>query len=135
MMATRAVAPAVPEAEASIAAPDSLTFEDLIMKTSFMKKNRPGRLVMQGDSLTWTDGNDPKQNFEFKTTGLENVWFTCQERTPDSFCYQINFQIVKGARYRFQDMNRESGSNAAVLKVMEAMRAHFPQLAYGPPKS
>jgi hypothetical protein len=135
MMATRAVVPGIADSGDAIAAPASLTFDDLIMKTSFMKKNRPGRLVMQGDTLAWTDGNDPKQNFEIKTAGLENVWFTCQERSPDSFCYQINFQIVKGARYRFQDMNRESGSNAAVLKVMEAMRAHFPQLAYGPPES
>ena len=134
LMATRAGAPAEPEASAGRVAPDSLAFEDLVLKTSFMKKNRPGRLVMQGDSLVWTDGNDPEHNFAFKTAGLQKVWFTCQARTPDNFCYQINFQIVKGARYKFQDFNRESGSNAAVLKVMDALRAYFPQVAYGSPE-
>jgi len=63
------------------------------------------------------------------------VWFTCQARTPESFCYQINFQVVKGAHYQFQDRNRESGSNEAVLKVMAALRAYHPQLVYGAPKS
>jgi hypothetical protein len=133
LMTTSAGAPA-PESPAARLAPEALSFDDLVMKTSLMKKNRPGRLVMQGDSLAWTDANDPKHNFEFKTTGLEKVWFTCQARTPENFCYQINFQIVKGARYQFQDRNRESGSNASVLKVMNALRTYFPQIAYGSPE-
>ena len=135
LMASRAAEPAAHEAPAANRAPESLAFDDLVLKNSFMKKNRPGRLVMQGDSLAWTDASDPKENFEFKTTGLEKVWFTCQARTPENFCYQINFQIVKGARYRFQDRNRESGSNAAVLKVMDALRTYFPQVAFGSPKN
>jgi hypothetical protein len=131
LMAKGAAAPVVPVAGV---APESISFDDLVMKST-MKRDRPGRLVMHGDSLAWTDANDPERNFEFKTTGLEKVWFTCQARTPDSFCYQINFQVVKGARYQFQDRNRESGSNAAVLKVMDALRTHFPQIVYGSPKS
>ena len=135
LMATRAGGPAASENPDAMLAPETLSFDDLVLKTSFMRKNRPGRLVMQGDSLAWTDANDPKRNFEFKTTGLEKVWFTCQARTPENFCYQINFEIVKGARYQFQDLNRESGSNVAVLKVMDALRTHFPQLAYGSPEN
>ena len=131
LMAKGAAAPAVPVAGV---APESIAFDDLVMKST-MKRDRPGRLVMHGDSLGWTDANDPVRNFEFKTTGLEKVWFTCQARTPDNFCYQINFQVVKGAHYQFQDRNRETGSNAAVLKVMETLRLHFPQIAYGSPKS
>ena len=131
LMAKGKAAPSAPVAGA--AAPESMTFDDLVMKSTM--KSRPGRLVMHGDSLAWTDANDPERNFEFKTTGLEKVWFTCQARTPESFCYQINFQIVKGAHYQFQDRNRESGSNAAVLKVMDALRTRFPQIVYGAPKS
>jgi len=134
LMATSAEAPAASEYPGASLSPEALSFDDLVMKTSFMKKDRPGRLVIQGDLLAWIDANDPGQNFEFKTTGLEKVWFTCQARTPENFCYQINFQIVKGAHYQFQDRNRESGSNAAVLKIMDALRINFPQLAYGAPK-
>jgi len=133
LMAKGAAAPAVPVPVAGVA-PESIAFDDLVMKAT-MKHDRPGRLVMHGDSLGWTDANDPARNFEFKTTGLEKVWFTCQARTPENFCYQINFQVVKGAHYQFQDRNRESGSNAAVLKVMDALRTYFPQIVYGPPKS
>jgi hypothetical protein len=131
LMTKGAAAPAVPVAGV---VPESVSFDDLVMKST-MKHDRPGRLVLHGDSLAWTDANDPEKNFEFKTTGLEKVWFTCQARTPESFCYQINFQVVKGAHYQFQDRNRESGSNAAVLKVMDALRTYFPQIVYGAPKS
>jgi len=135
LMATRAGAPAPSEYPGAGLTPEAVAFEDLVLRRSFMKKDRQGRLVIQGDSLAWIDANDPKHNFEFNTTGLEKVWFTCQARTPENFCYQINFQIVKGAHYQFRDRNRESGSNAAVLKVMDALRTNFPQLAYGSPKS
>jgi hypothetical protein len=135
LMATSTGTPPGPAVAGANAAQAAVIFEDLVMKTSFMQKNRPGRLVLRGDSLAWTDGNNPKDNFEFKVTGLEKVWFTCQARTPENFCYQINFQVVKGGRYRFQDLNRESGSNAAVTKVMDAMRSYFPQITYAPPES
>jgi len=119
---------------AAVAAPMELTFEDLMLvKTGFLKKNRPGRLVIRGDTVSWVDGGDSEKNFEFQITGLEKVWFTCQARTPENFCYQINFEIVKGARYRFQDVNKESGSNAPVLKVMDALRTYYPQLSFGSP--
>jgi len=137
LMAKGAGVPAVPGAVAvpvAEVAPASIFFDDLVIRST-MKRDRPGRLVMTGDSLAWTDANDPEKNFEFKTTGLEKVWFTCQARTPESYCYQINFQIVKGAHYQFQDRNRESGSNAAVVKVMDALRAYHPKLVYGAPKS
>ena len=134
LMATRTAAPAAPEKPGAIAAPAEISFDDLVLKTSFIKKDRPGRLVMRGDSLVWTDANDPEHNFEFKTTGLEKVWFTCEPRPPENFCHEINFKIVKGPHYQFQDRNREAGSNAAVLKVMAALRTYYPQLHYGRPK-
>lgn len=124
------VAPGV----ASPAARGDLTFDDLELQSpGFMKKSRPGRLVLRGDTLAWVDGGDPAKSFDFQIAGLEKVWFTCQTRTPENFCYQLNFKIVKGDRYQFRDVNRESGSNASVLEVMEALRRYFPQVAYGPP--
>ncbi len=125
LMATHTGAPA--------AAPAELVFNDLVLVKGFLRGNRVGRLVMQGDVLAWVDSNDPKENFKFQTTGLEKVWFTCEARTPENFCYQINFKIVKGDRYRFRDSHRESGSNAAVVKIMEALRTYFPRLVFGAP--
>ena len=135
LMATRAGTQAAPRIAApALAGPRELVFDDLVLvKSMSLKKNRSGRLVMQGDLLAWVDGGDPKKNFEFQIPGLEKVWFTCQARTPENFCYQINLQIVKGAQYRFRDVNQESGSNASVIKVMDALRKYFPQIAFGPP--
>jgi hypothetical protein len=128
LMATPAGASAAPGAP-----PAELVFNDLVLVKGFLRGNRVGRLVMKGNTLDWVDSNDPKENFTFQTTGLEKVWFTCEARTPENFCYQINFKIVKGDRYRFRDSHRESGSNAAVVKVMEALRTYFPRIVFGAP--
>ncbi|HPW54111.1 MAG: hypothetical protein KA072_00055 [Thermoanaerobaculaceae bacterium] len=123
-----------PVAGAPATPPEELAYDGLVLqKATFLRKNRPGKLILRGESLSWVDGTDPRENFEFQIGGLEKVWMTCQARTPENFCYQISFQIVKGARYKFQDMGRETGSNAAVLKLQEGLRTYFPQLPFGAP--
>lgn len=142
LMATRAAAPAEPVVSPSAAvapapavAPDELVFDDLLLVKPFYEKNRVGRLVLKGDTFSWVDRDDPAENLTFQTTGLEKVWYTCEPRTPENFCYQINFKIVKGDRYQFRDSHHESGSSAAVTKIMEALRTYFPRLAFGAPDS
>jgi hypothetical protein len=133
LMATQAAAGA---SGAPLAVPQELAFDDLVLiRPGFLRKSRAGRLVMGGDTLAWVDGDDPKKNFEFQISGLEKVWFTCQARTPENFCYEINFEIVRGARYRFRDVNQESGSNVSITKVMDALRMYFPEVAFGAPGS
>jgi len=118
-------------------APSELVFDDLVLVKKglfgFFSKDHPGRLVMDGDTLTWNDGRGSKKNFQFQNSGIEKVWFTCEARSTENFCHQINFSIVKGDLYRFQDGRRDSGSNAAVVAVMEALRTYFPRLNFGTP--
>ena len=130
LMVPNAGAPAGPAV-----APAELVFNDLVLVKGLLKKNRVGRLVMKGNALDWVDSNDPKENFNFQITGLEKVWYTCEPRTPENLCYQINFKIVKGDKYQFRDSHRESGSNAAIVKIMLALRTYFPTLAFGAPDS
>jgi hypothetical protein len=124
-------------AGAPAAAPAELVFDNLVVVKqglwAFLSKDRPGRLVMDGDTLSWKDNHDPDESFQFETTGIEKVWFTCEARSSENFCHQINFKIVKGDLYQFQDRRRDSGSNAAVLAVMEALRTHFPRLNFETP--
>lgn len=128
LMATRAGAPAAP---AVAVAPSELVFDNLVqVRTGFWKKDHEGRLVMQGDTLRWENHRKPKENFTFQIAGLEKVWLTCDARSSENFCYQINFKIVKGDRYSFRDSHRETGSNAAVLAVMEALRTYYPRLTF-----
>jgi hypothetical protein len=125
-------------AAALATAPSELAFDNLVLvKTGlwrFFKKDHPGRLVMDGNALRWEDSRGSEGSFEFQTPGIDKVWMTCEARSSGNFCHQINFQIVKGDLYRFQDSRRESGSNAAVLDVMEALRTNFPRLTIGTPK-
>ena len=129
LMATNAGAPVAPAV-----APSEMVFDHLVLvKTGFWTKDRKGRLVIHGDVFNWVDDRDTKENFTFQITGLEKVWFTCEARTPENFCYQINFKIIQGDRYRFRDTHRETGSNAAIVKIMEALRTYFPRIVFGAP--
>jgi hypothetical protein len=134
LMATRSGTAAAP----AMAPPAELAFDNLVLvKTGlfrFFRKDHPGRLVMDGDTLGWEDVRGTEGSFEFQTTGIDKVWMTCEARSSGNFCHQINFQIVKGDLFRFQDSRRESGSNAAVLEVLEALRTYFPRLTIGTPK-
>jgi hypothetical protein len=129
LMATRTGAPAVP-----LVAPAELVFGDLeLVNEGFWRRDRRGRLVMRGDTLRWEGSHDPRHDFELQILGLEKVWYTCEARSSENFCYQLNLAIVKGGTYRFRDLRRESGSNAAITKVAEALRTYFPRLPFGEP--
>ncbi len=119
-----------------VAPSSDLVFEDLVVVSSslwFWETTRHGRLLIVGDGFRWEDRDDPEQSFDFQTPGLEKVWFSCDQRTPENFCYQVNFKIVKGDLYRFRDSQRDAGSNAAVVKLMDAVRAAFPNLTVAAP--
>lgn len=120
------------EAKAAAAAPPETVFNELLLVHGWpLKRERPGRLVLKGDTFSWVDGADPKENFEFQMRGLEKVWYTCQSQPGGEVCYQINFQIVKGPRYSFADVSRATGANATVKAVMETLRRDFPRAPFG----
>jgi hypothetical protein len=109
-------------------------FDGLVLvKKAFWRPSRTGRLVMRGDTLAWEAAGNPGDNFTFELTGIEKVWFSCDARAEGNFCHEINFQIVRGDSYRFRDSGRDSGSNAVVLSVMDALRTDFPRLNFATP--
>jgi hypothetical protein len=121
------------EAKKAAAPPAELAFNELLLVRGFgpLHRDRPGRLVLKGETFSWVDGADPKENFDFKVSGLERIWYTCQAQTAGDVCYQINFQIVKGPRYSFADVSRATGSNATVKSIMETLRSNFPRAPFG----
>lgn len=123
------------EAKKAAAPPAETLYNELLLVRGFgpLHRDRPGRLVFKGDTFSWVDGSDPKENFSFQVPGLEKIWYTCQAQTAGDVCYQINFQIVKGPRYSFADVSRASGSNATVKAIMEMLRSNFPRAPFGPP--
>lgn len=133
-----AAAPAAAAAAAAVPAPTpepkEATVDGLVLyKPTFMQKNRNGRLEFKEDVVEWVDAVDPKESFTFHMSGVEKAWFTCQGRPTESFCYQLNLQIVKGARYRFQDLKQETGSNEAIKAIESWIKKHFPNVPWGVP--
>lgn len=121
------------EAKKAAAPPAETVFNELLLIHGWgpLRRERPGRLVLKADTFSWVDGKDPKENFDFRVTGLEKVWYTCQAQTAGDVCYQINFQIVKGPRYSFMDVSHATGSNATVKSIMETLRTNFPRAPFG----
>jgi len=117
------------------APPAETAFNELLLVRGFgpLRRDRPGRLLLKGETLSWIDGADPKENFDFRVSGLQKIWYTCQSQTSGDVCYQINFQIVKGPRYSFADVSRATGANATVKAVMERLRNDFPRAPFGAP--
>jgi len=121
--------------EKKVTAPPAETvFSELLLVRGFgpLRRDRPGRLVLKGDTFSWIDGADPKENFVFQVGGLEKIWYTCESQSAGDVCYQINFQIVKGPRHSFADVSRATGSNATVKAIMETLRTNFPRAPFGP---
>lgn len=127
---------ATKDAEAKKAAvpPAETVYSELLLVRGFgpLHRDRPGRLVLKGDTFSWVDGADPKENFSFQVAGLQKVWYTCEAQAAGDVCYQINFQVVKGPRYSFADVSRATGSNATVKAIMEMLRSNFPRAPFGP---
>jgi hypothetical protein len=123
------------EAKQAAAPPTEVVFNELLLVRGIgpLRRDRPGRLVLKGETLSWVDGADPKENFELRVPGLAKIWFTCQSQTSGEVCYQINLQVVKGPRYSFVDVTRASGANATVKAVMETLRRDFPRAPFGAP--
>jgi len=126
--------PPIPPTAIPTPEPKELTVEGLVLyKPTFAQKNRTGRILIKEDEVEWIDAVEPKENFTFRMSGVEKAWLTCQARPTEAFCYQLNLQIVKGARYRFQDVRKESGSNEAIKSAENWIKKHFPTVPWAPP--
>lgn len=122
-------------AAAMTAAPGEDVVEDLVLTRQGLKKDRKGRIVVKPDEIDWIDSTGkPDDNFSFKPAGIEKVWLTSRVSGSTFFPYQVNIQIAKGARYHFQDLNKETGSNGAVQRLFEVIKARFPSILIGEPE-
>jgi hypothetical protein len=115
--------------------PEEIVFNDLMFVRGFMRGDRGGRLVLKEETLSWYDSADSEHNFEFQVGGLGKVWLTCERQQPEAVCHELTFEIVKGAKYSFRDLNRTSGSNAAIMNLLNTLKEKFPNLPVVSPKS
>ncbi len=112
-------------------APEDLTIEGLLMvKSTFLRKNRQGTLAFVGDEIVWKDAMDSAQGVTVKASALERAWLKCRPLPAGNFCYELGFSMFKGSDYSFLDSGEPLGSNANVLLLREAIAARFPNLVF-----
>ena len=72
----------------------------LVFGTSARKT---GRLVVDGENVSWFDAEDPKKNFSLYARNIREVFNTCLLRPGQNLCLEFGFVTHTGEEYRFRD--------------------------------
>jgi hypothetical protein len=99
----------------------------LVFGTSAKKT---GRLVVDGENVSWFDAEDPKKNFSIYARSIKEVFNTCLLRPGQNLCLEFGFVTHTGDEYRFRDPGWKNGDNKLVLDVTSYFRQAFPSLFF-----
>lgn len=99
----------------------------LVFGTSAKKT---GRLVVDGENISWFDAEDPKKNFSIYARSIKEVFNTCLLRPGQNLCLEFGFVTHTGDEYRFRDPGWKNGDNKLVLDVTGYFRQAFPSLFF-----
>ena len=99
----------------------------LVFGTSAKKT---GRLVVDGENVSWFDAEDPKKNFSIYAHNIKEVFNTCARHPGHNTCLEFGFVTHEGEEYRFRDPGWKNGENKLVLDATTYFRQAFPTLFY-----
>jgi hypothetical protein len=99
----------------------------LVFGTSAKKT---GRLVVDGENVSWFDTEDPKKNFSIYARNIKEVFNTCVLRPGQNLCLEFGFVTHTGEEYRFRDPGWKNGDNKLVLDATSYFRQAFPTLFF-----
>lgn len=100
----------------------------LILDRGFGKKDHQGKLMISRQEIKWVDREDSRGNLTLYPQGIRNITLRCRPSGSESFCYQLNLQMIAGDTFKFEDAERERGGNKGILAAVEALKAFFPDL-------
>ena len=89
-----------------------------------------GRLVVDGENVSWFDAEDPKKNFSIYARNIKEVFNTCVLRPSQNLCLEFGFVTHTGEEYRFRDPGWKNGDNKLVLEATSYFRQAFPTLFF-----
>ena len=124
LIATSTAPPAPPVAAKPAA------FGPLLHMTGFLHKDAPGTLSLKAGSLEWLDGKKVERNFALEIASIKTAWLLCSPRPEGNFCYASGLELFNGDKYEFRDFSWESGGNAQVLALFEALKKGHPQIIF-----
>jgi hypothetical protein len=99
----------------------------LVFGTSAKKT---GRLVVDGEHVSWFDAGDPKNDFSIYVSNIREVFNTCLLRPGQNLCLEFGFVTHTGDEYRFRDPGWKNGDNRLVTQATTYFRQAFPSLAF-----
>ena len=99
----------------------------LVFGTSAKKT---GRLVVDGENVSWYDAEDPKRNFSIYARNIKEIFNTCVLRPAQNLCLEFGFVTHTGEEYRFRDPGWKNGDNKLVLEATSYFRQAFPMMFF-----
>jgi len=89
-----------------------------------------GRLVVDGDAVSWFQPSDPKDNFSLYVKNVKEIFNTCVLRPGQNLCLEFGIATYTGEEYRFRDPGWKNGDNRLILDATEYFRQAFPNLFF-----
>ncbi len=100
----------------------------LIFGTSTSKN--AGKLVVEGDKISWFQAEDPKKNFSIYARNVKEIFNTCVLRPGQNLCLELGVITFTGEEYRFRDPGWKNGDNHLVTEATTYFREAFPSLFF-----
>ena len=89
-----------------------------------------GRLVVDGEKISWFETEDPEKNFEIYARNLKEIFNTCVLRPGQNLCLEFGLVTYTGEEYRFRDPGWKNGDNRPVTDATSYFRQAFPNLFF-----
>ena len=89
-----------------------------------------GRLVVDGDNVSWFQPSDPSGNFSLYAKNIKEIFNTCVLRPGQNLCLEFGIVTYTGEEYRFRDPGWKNGENRLVAEATEYFRQAFPNLFF-----
>ena len=100
----------------------------LVFGTSTSKN--VGRLVVDGDKISWYEAEDPKKNFSIYAKNVKEIFNTCVLRPEQNLCLELGIITYTGEEHRFRDPGWKNGENRLVMEATSYFRQAFPYLFF-----
>jgi hypothetical protein len=89
-----------------------------------------GRLVVDGDNVSWFQASDPDDNFSLYVKNVKEIFNTCVLRPNQNLCLEFGIVTYTGEEYRFRDPGWKKGTHRLVDEATEYFRQAFPNLFF-----
>jgi hypothetical protein len=94
------------------------------------KTKNVGRLVVDGDTISWTGSDDPDKNFSVYAKNVKEIFNTCVLRPGSNLCLEVGFVTYTGDEYKFREPGWRNGDNKLVTDVTNYFKQAFPNLFF-----